>query len=719
MKKLSLVHPPRLLFTLTGLTLGSIIAQISLFFIHYRVSDLLDSLIKSSLTVNMLHPSIVFPLVSFIAIQVAAYILFIYWIALMANRIGQLVKWGDLATYGLGIFLWLTGAIAIVSFNSYFYPDSFFSRWLTNYPFWTERMSHIVRFGSASLLTTTSLLAFFLAFFYKRDLIIASLLLMLVLLFFTSHVYYQWISHHPHHPKSISKQPNVIVIGLDSLRPDFIGYFNQPHKVNTPHLDQLLTSAAVMEDAYTPLARTFPSWISILTGKYPLHHFARTNLGDPTPIIANDTLAKKLKAAGYETLYATDEKRFSNITHEYGFDHVIGPRMGIDDFILGGLSDFPLTNLLVNSSLGQMLFPYNFANRAAAITYDPNTFLQQIELQLSHRSNKPLFIAVHFCVSHWPYTWAHPHRMDSPYAAIRYGQSVEAVDAQLGAFLHIAKQQGLLDNSVLVILSDHGTTVGIPGDRIIAEENYLGKPDQLKWITRYKLDLPPPHQGKLSLNTSFGQGTDVLSLKQYHVLLAFQGLGKMTIPAHSIHDRAALLDITPTLLDLLNLPAIDKADGISLKKQLLLTHSSQTSNKRPLYFETDLSLSAIEKNNIFVNQVLRRAIGLYSIDPKTGRLSVKSEAHSAILHNKQRAILQGDWLLAKYPESLTTLFSPAPKKTLQPVSYSIPSYFVIANIKTGQWSIGLHSAFAKTAPIDTMLKELVAFYGDEVQCNNC
>ena len=60
----------------------------------------------------------------------------------------------------------------------------------------------------------------------------------------------------------------------------------------------------------------------------------------------------------------TDEKRFS-ITEHYGFDRLVGPGIGVNDFILGGLAIF--LNESFNTSLGRVLFPFNYANRAAAI----------------------------------------------------------------------------------------------------------------------------------------------------------------------------------------------------------------------------------------------------------------------------------------------------------------------------------------------------------------
>jgi hypothetical protein len=48
----------------------------------------------------------------------------------------------------------------------------------------------------------------------------------------------------------------------------------------------------------------------------------------------------------------------------------------------------------------------------------------------------------------------------------------------------------------------------------------------------------------------------------------------------------------------------------------------------------------------------------------------------------------------------------------------IPPYFVLVNVKTGQWTVGLSNAwdssFAKSAPLDGLLRQLKDFYGNEM-----
>ena len=98
--------------------------------------------------------------------------------------------------------------------------------------------------------------------------------------------------------------------------------------------------------------------------------------------------------------------------------------------MLGSLSDFPLSNLLVNLSVGRFLFPYNYGNRAAAITYQPDKFLRLVKMGLVNHSHKPVFLAIHLCLTHWPHKWADKGRVESAYLSIQYRRSVNELDKQ-------------------------------------------------------------------------------------------------------------------------------------------------------------------------------------------------------------------------------------------------------------------------------------------------
>lgn len=701
-----------LLFMLVCLTLLFIAAQLALFYVHYHVSSLIDSLTSSSIPGTLHHPVILLPILQFLALQCAAYSLFVAWIWFVSVSGGELFRLPVNGAYYLGLFCWLLAVIMLLTVNHYFFPHSFFAALLDRTIFLRQAWHGLMIFSTTVLLLLT-LAAFINCIFYRRHAAVGGVFLLLIAGMGACAIYDNSVMRPV--PAAQFARPNIILIGLDSLRPDFTGYLGA-RGMQTPNIDRFLREAAVFTNAYTPLARTYPSWVSMLTARHPVHTSARNNLVQPSRVLENNMLSRRLREAGYETIYATDEKRFSNITEDYGFDRIIGPAMGVNDFLLGGLSDFPLTNLLVNLPPGRFLFPYNYGNRAAAITYEPDSFLRLVKTGLNSLPPKPVFLVVHFCVSHWPFTWARDGEKPGFIQPERYESSVGAVDRQLGSLLQILQDDGLLTNSVVVLLSDHGTTLGLPDDRVTARAKYLGPKSDLKKMTVSRFSSAPENSLNMrrdySINTSYGQGTDLLSLKQYHSLLAFRDF-RQNVPAMKISDTVSLMDIAPTLLDMLGLPPLAGADGVSQRRHFSGRQTEQ-SPPRAIFMETGDSLSEIETDHIYVEKVIKHEIGIYTVDPVKGLLYMSPEAEASLIHNKQRGILLGDWLLVRYPPRMAVKLVTGKEGKAEFARETVPAFYVLANVRTGQWTIGLDTPFARSAPVKDLLRRLQGFYPGEL-----
>jgi hypothetical protein len=127
-------------------------------------------------------------------------------------------------------------------------------------------------------------------------------------------------------------------------------------------------------------------------------------------------------------------------------------------------------------------------------------------------------------------------------------------------------------------------------------------------------------------------------------------------------------------------------------------------------------MSEIETDHIYIEKVIKREIGIYRIDANSGLLSMDPPAAESIVKNKQLAILSGDWILAHYPPRRISRFAFSQGRNQQAKLKTeiVPAYFVVANIKTGEWTIDVNSPLAKTAGADALLKRLREFYPGEV-----
>ena len=131
------------------------------------------------------------------------------------------------------------------------------------------------------------------------------------------------------------RQPNVILLGIDSLRLEELERFGGKARAPARTSIEFLEEADLVRDASTPMPRTFGSWVVDPLGTQSGGNGARNNLTPGDEVVPNPTIADVLRQHGYQTIYSTDEVRFANIDESYGFDKVITPPIGASDFIIG------------------------------------------------------------------------------------------------------------------------------------------------------------------------------------------------------------------------------------------------------------------------------------------------------------------------------------------------------------------------------------------------
>lgn len=438
-------------------------------------------------------------------------------------------------------------------------------------------------------------------------------------------------------------RPNVILIGIDSLRLEQLRRFGGTGV--TPNLDSFLTNADIVSDATTPVARTFPSWLAILTGRSPRKTGAIFNLMKRDEIDATPTLADILRATGYRTVYATDEVRFAPIDESYGFDQVVTPPIGAADFLLGNFNDLPLPTVVANSRIGRMLFPYSHGNRGAAIVFQPATFLNRVDREIDF--NGPTMLALHLTAAHYPYFIATTppddemrpaHDQDRPL----YMSGLKAADEMFGHVVQALERKGALKNAIVVVLSDHGEALGLRGDSLIdAEQMHVNGA------------LMPPSI------LAFGHGQSVLSPVQYQVLMSFRAFGPTAgfkSSQRTLRVPATVEDIAPTVLDLLKVDSTSMvANGRSLAG-VLRGDDSATSQftSRFRYTETDLRVMGDMGGNVDEDETAKQNSVYFEVDAPTGRLQMRSEAVHLLMNFKERAVFDEITILACLPATPDT-----------------------------------------------------------------
>ncbi|HXV40661.1 MAG TPA: sulfatase-like hydrolase/transferase, partial [Steroidobacteraceae bacterium] len=443
-------------------------------------------------------------------------------------------------------------------------------------------------------------------------------------------------------------RPHVVILGVDSLRND-MSEATADGRSLTPRIDEFLRGAHRFTDTTSPLARTYGSWVSILTGRHPVSTNARFNLMPRKLVHEGDTLADALSTAGYRSVYATDEVRFANFDESYGFDQFITPPVGASDFLLGKIGDLPLVNLVAGSAAGRWLFPGSHANRAAYVTYEPEDFVARLDGELEIR--QPSFLAIHLTLAHWPYSWAGQVTPSTPPEnRDAYRRAIAAVDLQFDAVVEMLRRKGVLDNAVVVVLSDHGEALGFPSDTMLRK---TGTADEI-W------------------NSIWGHGTSVMSPHQYSVLLAMRAFGRAALPGEGgAYDwPVSLEDVRPTLEEIATGRAPGDVDGVSLLPYLAQTAPASALEQRLRYTETCFNTPMMLAGRIETSGLVTEAIEFYELVPETGWVQLRQNRLPELMAKKQRAVLSRGSLLAAVPswkdDSVSFLYtsrrSPLPRR---------------------------------------------------------
>lgn len=463
-----------------------------------------------------------------------------------------------------------------------------------------------------------------------------------------------------------NNNPNVFIIGIDGLRPDHLEYRNSENQF-TPHIDRFIKKSQVYTNTYSPLGRTYVAWMSILSGLYPKSHGARFNLAPPELIDKDIPLIRELRGKGYKTIYAIDERRFNQIDEAYGFDEIVGPKVGAADAIISSMADFPLINLFSNTPMASTLFPYLYMNRGYGKGYSPTHFNQEVIASLSIM--QPNFLSVHFCQLHWPYTSkdfidVNKAHWEGNYNHFMYQALLSKVDEQVNALLTDLYKGGFLDNAIVYLISDHG-------------EGFMLERDVISSKSVQK-------ETKLYPN-AWGHGTNVMSQEQTNVLMAYRRFNLSidnNIP-QQIKGTFSLVDIAPSLFNELNLvlQATDKPfDGI------VLTKSTPSNKERTVFVESSVPFRSINASFIDEKKVMSETASNYEVR-ENGRAVLIPTAYKEMVAKKQRSVYYKQWQLA-----------------------FIPSYDELVLIDTGKKEWHNLSEYTGEAPWKKMLASICEHY---------
>ncbi len=229
------------------------------------------------------------------------------------------------------------------------------------------------------------------------------------------------------------KPTNIVLITLDTVRADHLHCYGDA-KIKTPTIDALANSGVLFEKAVAQAPLTLPSHASMFTGTNPNVHHVRDTGGfvlQPSSV----TMATILREHGWNTaafVGAVVLKR------AFGFNQGFSV---YDDRMPGG-------------SGGEDMM------RNAGVTVDHA--LAWLNSQPA-RSSQPFFVWLHFYDAHQPYV-PPPAEFQRQYPGDTYDAEIAYMDQQLGRFVNAVKKRSPAQNTLFVVLSDHGESLGDHGE---------------------------------------------------------------------------------------------------------------------------------------------------------------------------------------------------------------------------------------------------------------
>ena len=257
------------------------------------------------------------------------------------------------------------------------------------------------------------------------------------------------------------RKPNIVLVGIDSLRADHMSCYGYS-RLTTPHIDRFAQGGALFERTYSPHIPTTSGYGSMFTGMdcFGTQMVALRHKGPLRPEVK--TLAEILGEAGY----ATTCVGFSGNPASRGFDtYLTYPGWGSWNEGRSPKAEnlnavaLPELDRLAKARDPFLLFLRHMDPHAPYLPPAPfeRLFYHGDETNPRNKSMEPVMAFKPF--RDFFATWMPPGITDKDYVIAQYDGAIAYMDASIGAILTALVSRGILDNTIVVINSDHGETL--------------------------------------------------------------------------------------------------------------------------------------------------------------------------------------------------------------------------------------------------------------------
>ncbi|HIG10034.1 MAG: sulfatase-like hydrolase/transferase [bacterium] len=311
-------------------------------------------------------------------------------------------------------------------------------------------------------------------------------------------------------PAAVPGPRSVLLVTIDTTRADHIGCYGYEW-AKTPVIDSLSAEGVRFAWTFSVAPVTFPAHVSLLTGTIPPYHGVRDN-GTHRAVPELLSLAEVLAAKGFQTAAFTAA-------------FVLDAQFGLDQ----GFDVYEGTRHKTISAAGMVE-----ERSALEVNRSARRWLDGLAAE------QPFFLWVHYFEPHQPYPAA--DALPMRFRQRPYDGEIHAADTALGQLLAHLGNIGRREETLVVVTSDHGESLGEHGE---ASHSYFA------------------YQGTLHVPLIMAHG----SLPR----------------GYTVEQKTSLIDVFPTVLELLHLPA---PVGPPPGRSLAVLFDGRGAPDVPTYFES-------------------------------------------------------------------------------------------------------------------------------------
>ena len=263
-------------------------------------------------------------------------------------------------------------------------------------------------------------------------------------------------------PTALENHPNVILVMVDTLRADHLSCYGG--KKATPNLCRLVEDGGSAYQGFSHASWTTPATATLLTSLLPSTHRAMSKPSTLSPDV--EMIAETMQKRGYTTGGIVSN---INLAESFGFDQGYDEYYFLGPDYLAGAEESSSKLILYNivravwfNLAGGGIYPADF--------YQDSTTVNEVTFDWLDRNGRDrFFLFVHYMDPHDPY-FRHPYdgygiarvsnqHPDEALAAEMhdlYEGEIAFLDRNFGELLDRLQSAGLYDDTVIVLVSDHG-----------------------------------------------------------------------------------------------------------------------------------------------------------------------------------------------------------------------------------------------------------------------